>query len=53
MSDYKAITALQGGRGKPDLQETLLNPLQSLLEKTNAVSGVHPTTPNQQAKQSF
>ncbi|MCC5014856.1 MULTISPECIES: hypothetical protein [unclassified Legionella] len=53
MSDYKAITALLGGRGKPDLQETLLNPLQSLLEKTNAISGVHPTIPNQQAKQSF
>jgi hypothetical protein len=53
MSDYKAITALLGGKVKPDLQETLLNPLQSLLEKTNSVSDVNPTPPNQLAKQSF
>lgn len=53
MSDYKAITALLGGKVKPDLQDTLLNPLQSLLEKTNSVSDVNPTPPNQLAKKSF
>ena len=53
MSDYKAITALLGGRGKPDLQDILLSPLQSLLDRTNSVKEVNPTAPNQLAKQSI
>lgn len=51
MSDYKAITALLGGKGNTDIQETLVMPIQDLQEKATVMSGHNPTPSNQMAQQ--
>ena len=51
MSNYQTITGLLGGKSEAVLQETLVTPLETLQQKTKAVSERNPTAPNQLAKE--
>ncbi|MFW2569955.1 hypothetical protein [Legionella sp. 29fVS95] len=51
MSNYQTITALLGKKNQAVVQETVVAPLETLLNTTNTMSEARPTVSNQVAKQ--